>query len=118
VKGEPVAIGYLERFVADWAMAHPGQLATEKPAPPASGNRVAVVGCGPAGLTAAGELIRLGHEVIIFEALHDTGGVLRYGIPEFRLPKHIIDEVARLMCSSSHRVQRHHRQGVDSAATA
>jgi NADPH-dependent glutamate synthase beta subunit-like oxidoreductase len=61
---------------------------------------VAVVGCGPAGLTAAGELARLGHEVVIFEALHDTGGVLRYGIPEFRLPKRIIDsEVARLVRS-------------------
>lgn len=96
-KGEPVAIGYLERFVADWAMANPGQL--RAPAlPPASGKSVAVVGCGPAGLTAAGELARKGHRVIIFEALHDTGGVLRYGIPEFRLPKSIIDvEVARLL---------------------
>ncbi|HXV20719.1 MAG TPA: NADPH-dependent glutamate synthase [Desulfuromonadales bacterium] len=100
VKGEPVAIGYLERFVADWAMAHHGRLATDEPAPPTTGKRVAVVGCGPAGLTAAGELTRLGHEVIIFEALHDTGGVLRYGIPEFRLPKRIIDsEVARLVRS-------------------
>jgi glutamate synthase (NADPH) small chain len=99
-KGEPVAIGYLERFVADWAMANPGQLASEELALPASGKRVAVVGCGPAGLTAAGDLVRHGHEVIIFEALHDTGGVLRYGIPEFRLPKRIIDsEVARLVRS-------------------
>jgi glutamate synthase (NADPH/NADH) small chain len=99
-KGEPVAIGYLERFVADWAIAHPGRLTTENPTPPETGKRVAVVGCGPAGLTAAGELARLGHEVIIFEALHDTGGVLRYGIPEFRLPKRIIDsEVARLVRS-------------------
>ncbi|HEY5973877.1 MAG TPA: NADPH-dependent glutamate synthase, partial [Geobacteraceae bacterium] len=96
VKGEPVAIGYLERFVADWAMANSGELAA--PArPAASGKRVAVVGAGPAGLTAAGELARGGHEVTVFEALHDTGGVLRYGIPEFRLPKEIIDrEVARL----------------------
>ncbi|HEY7746671.1 MAG TPA: NADPH-dependent glutamate synthase [Desulfuromonadales bacterium] len=100
VRGEPVAIGYLERFVADWAMAHSDRLVTEEPASQASGKRVAVVGCGPAGLTAAGELTRLGHEVIIFEALHDTGGVLRYGIPEFRLPKRIIDsEVARLVRS-------------------
>jgi glutamate synthase (NADPH/NADH) small chain len=99
-KGEPVAIGYLERFVADWAMAHPGRLAAENPTPSATGKRVAIVGCGPAGLTAAGELTRRGHEVIIFEALHDTGGVLRYGIPEFRLPKRIIDsEVARLVRS-------------------
>ncbi|BCR04457.1 glutamate synthase (NADPH), homotetrameric [Desulfuromonas versatilis] len=96
-KGQPVAIGYLERFVADWAMAHPERLAA--PAlPAATGKSVAVVGCGPAGLTAAGELARKGHAVTIFEALHDTGGVLRYGIPEFRLPKTIIDvEVARLV---------------------
>lgn len=95
-KGAPVAIGYLERFVADWAMANPEQIAAAaRPQP--SGKQVAVVGCGPAGLTAAGELARKGHAVTIFEALHDTGGVLRYGIPEFRLPKSIIDvEVARL----------------------
>ena len=96
IKGESVAIGYLERYVADWAMLHPDQLLHEK-APAASGKSVAVVGCGPAGLTAAGELARQGHKVTIFEALHDTGGVLRYGIPEFRLPKEIIDrEVAVL----------------------
>ena len=97
VKGEAVAIGYLERFVADWAMAHPLEL-TRNALPAATGKQVAVVGCGPAGLTAAGELARKGHHVTIFEALHDTGGVLRYGIPEFRLPKDIIDvEVARLL---------------------
>ncbi len=96
VKGESVAIGYLERYVADWAMRHPDLLLTEA-APAATGKSVAVVGCGPAGLTAAGELARKGHKVTIFEALHDTGGVLRYGIPEFRLPKEIIDrEVAVL----------------------
>lgn len=96
IKGESVAIGYLERFVADWAMENAAQLATET-LPPATGKKVAVVGCGPAGLTAAGELARAGHGVVIFEALHDTGGVLRYGIPEFRLPKTIIDvEVDRL----------------------
>jgi len=95
-RGESVAIGNLERFVADWAMAHADTL-PEPPRPPASGKEVAVVGCGPAGLTAAGELARKGHAVTIFEALHDTGGVLRYGIPEFRLPKEIIDvEVSRL----------------------
>ncbi len=97
VKGEPVAIGYLERFVADWAVAHPEKLA-EAALPVPSGKSVAIVGCGPAGLTAAGELARKGHAVTIFEALHDTGGVLRYGIPEFRLPKTIIDvEVSRLV---------------------
>ena len=97
VKGEAVAIGYLERFVADWAMANREKLAKTS-LPAATGKKVAVVGCGPAGLTAAGELARSGHGVTIFEALHDTGGVLRYGIPEFRLPKEIIDvEVSRLV---------------------
>jgi len=86
VKGESVAIGYLERFVADWAMTNAAELPHEQ-VPSASGKRVAVIGCGPAGLTAAGELARQGHGVTIFEALHDTGGVLRYGIPEFRLPR-------------------------------
>jgi glutamate synthase (NADPH/NADH) small chain len=96
LKGEPVAIGYLERFVADWAMTNAAEL-TKAPLPATTGKQVAVVGCGPAGLTAAGELARAGHGVTIFEALHDTGGVLRYGIPEFRLPKGIIDaEVSRL----------------------
>lgn len=96
VKGQSVAIGYLERFVADWAMSHADQLNPVVLAP-ASGKKVAVVGCGPCGLTAAGELAKAGHAVTIFEALHDTGGVLRYGIPQFRLPKEIIDiEVARL----------------------
>jgi len=96
IKGEPVAIGYLERFVADWAMEHADELPQEAAAA-GTGKKVAIVGCGPAGLTAAGQLARKGHEVVIFEALHDTGGVLRYGIPEFRLPKVIIDqEVKRL----------------------
>lgn len=86
-KGEPVAIGYLERFVADWARAHKQG---PQPKPQPSGYRVAVVGAGPAGLTAAGELARKGHDVTIFEALHEPGGVLLYGIPEFRLPKEIV----------------------------
>jgi glutamate synthase (NADPH/NADH) small chain len=87
-KGEPVAVGWLERFVADWAAENKDFVA---PAVAPTGRKVAVVGAGPGGLTVAGELARLGHGVDIFEALHDTGGVLRYGIPEFRLPKHIID---------------------------
>ncbi|HEX9078935.1 MAG TPA: NADPH-dependent glutamate synthase [Desulfuromonadaceae bacterium] len=96
-KGDPVAIGYLERFVADWAAAHDTELAKEPVAPP-TGKKVAIIGSGPAGLTAAGELARRGHKVTVFEALHDTGGVLRYGIPEFRLPNDIIDnEVERLL---------------------
>ena len=96
LKGKSVAIGYLERFVADWAREHADQLINDA-LPTCTGKKVAIVGCGPAGLTAAGELARAGHKVFIFEALHDTGGVLRYGIPEFRLPKNIIDaEVKRL----------------------
>jgi glutamate synthase (NADPH/NADH) small chain len=87
-KGQPVAIGWLERFVADWAAAH---LPKENPPETRTGFRVAVVGSGPGGLTTAGELARKGHKVHVFEALHDTGGVLRYGIPEFRLPKAIVD---------------------------
>lgn len=96
IKGKSVAIGYLERYVADWAMMNQDSLLEEK-SPAATGKSVVIVGSGPAGLTAAGELARLGHSVTVFEALHDTGGVLRYGIPEFRLPKEIIDrEVDRL----------------------
>jgi glutamate synthase (NADPH/NADH) small chain len=92
----PVAVGYLERFVADWAMENPEKVKTDSQAPP-TGKKVAIVGSGPAGLTMAGELARMGHSVTVFEALHETGGVLRYGIPEFRLPKRIVDlEVDRL----------------------
>jgi glutamate synthase (NADPH/NADH) small chain len=94
-KGLPVAIGYLERYVGDWARGHSGQQ-TLQVAPP-SGKKVAVVGSGPGGLTAAGELAKCGHDVTVFEALHKPGGVLVYGIPEFRLPKKIVqEEVSRL----------------------
>ena len=87
IKGEPVAIGRLERFVADWHREH----STEKPAMPVpNGHRVAVIGSGPSGLTAAGDLAKLGYKVTVYEALHTAGGVLVYGIPEFRLPKDIV----------------------------
>ena len=86
-KFEPVAIGRLERFVADWHNEH----STEAPAKPeANGHRVAVVGSGPSGLTCAGDLAKKGYAVTVFEALHTAGGVLVYGIPEFRLPKRIV----------------------------
>lgn len=88
-KGEPVAIGRLERFVADWHNANSCDL-PPKPAP--NGHRVAVVGSGPAGLTCAGDLARMGYDVTVFEALHLAGGVLVYGIPEFRLPKAIVQK--------------------------
>ena len=94
-KGTSVAIGYLERFVADWARGHNHAVPA---APQPTGHKAAIVGAGPAGLTAAGELARRGHAVTIFEALHEAGGVLLYGIPEFRLPKQIVrQEVQRLM---------------------
>ena len=84
----PVAIGYLERFVADWERDQP---LGKAPARPPRSDKVAVIGSGPAGLVCAGELARLGHPVTVFEGLHATGGVLRYGIPEFRLPKEVLD---------------------------
>lgn len=89
IKGEPVSIGKLERFAADWAREH-----NIKPDQPQekNGRKVAVIGAGPAGLTCAGDLAKLGYDVTIFEALHEPGGVLVYGIPEFRLPK---DEVVK-----------------------
>ena len=89
IKGEPVGIGRLERCVADWHREH-ATAAPEKPA--SNGHRVAVVGSGPSGLTCAGDLARKGYEVTVFEALHLAGGVLVYGIPEFRLPKAIVQK--------------------------
>lgn len=88
-KGEPVGIGRLERFVADYHMQH----ATAAPSPVAANHhKVAIIGSGPAGLTCAGELAKKGYEVTVFEALHKTGGVLVYGIPEFRLPKDLVQK--------------------------
>lgn len=89
IKGDPVGIGRLERFVADWHNEH-STAEAKKPEP--NGHKVAIIGAGPAGLTCAGDLARLGYEVTVFEALHLAGGVLVYGIPEFRLPKAIVQK--------------------------
>ena len=94
IKGEPVAIGRLERFVADWYRENVNEMPEKVPS---NGKKVAVVGSGPAGLTASAELAKKGYEVTMFEALHTAGGVLVYGIPEFRLPKAIVaNEVKKL----------------------
>lgn len=89
IKGEPVAIGRLERFVADWHNAQP-ETPVEKPE--SNGHKVAVIGSGPSGLACAGDLAKKGYDVTVFEALHVAGGVLSYGIPEFRLPKSIVQK--------------------------
>ncbi len=99
IKGESVAIGQLERYVGDWKIAHPEGVAPERK--PLTGKKVAVIGSGPSGLACAGDLAREGHQVTIFEALHKAGGVLVYGIPEFRLPKerivaHEVEAVKKL----------------------
>ena len=94
-KGSPVAIGNLERFLADWERSHGDGSLPEKLAP--TGKRVAVVGSGPSGLTVAGDLVLKGHSVTIFEAFHKPGGVLIYGIPEFRLPKAIVESEVKTL---------------------
>lgn len=86
--GEPVAVGRLERFTADWHKEHRGNKEVHKPE--SNGHKVAIIGAGPAGLTCAGDLVNKGYEVTVFEGLHKEGGVLVYGIPEFRLPKDIV----------------------------
>ena len=98
IKGESVSIGKLERFVADWAREN--NVEPEKPTEK-KGKKVAVIGSGPSGLTCAGDLAKMGYDVTIFEALHEAGGVLVYGIPEFRLPKstvvaHEVENVKKL----------------------
>jgi glutamate synthase (NADPH/NADH) small chain len=95
----PIAIGRLERYVADWEMQNQAAMPAGAPLPPLTGKKVAVIGSGPAGLTAAAELARLGHAVTIFEALHVGGGVLMYGIPEFRLPKEIVQKEIKFVKS-------------------
>jgi glutamate synthase (NADPH) small chain len=94
-KGESLGIGYLERFVADYEQQHMDRSLIRR-APP-TGKKVAIVGSGPSGLTAAGDLVQKGHQVHVFEALHEVGGVLVYGIPEFRLPKKIIRQQVEYM---------------------
>ena len=89
-KGAPIAIGRLERYVADWERTEGSASKSPNPSIEPSGKKVAVVGAGPAGLTAAADLAKFGHQVTLFEALHVAGGVLMYGIPEFRLPKEIV----------------------------
>lgn len=96
-RGAPVAIGRLERYVADWERAQERCIRCETLPP--TGKKVAVVGSGPAGLTCAADLARMGHQVSIFEALHKAGGVLVYGIPEFRLPKSIVESEVNYVCS-------------------
>ena len=102
-KGGQIAIGRLERYVADWERQHMG-VSPATPAPP-SGRKVAVVGSGPAGLTTAADLAKMGHAVTIFEALHVAGGVLMYGIPEFRLPKDIVQNEVNYVASLGVEIQ-------------
>ncbi|MBQ9705886.1 MAG: bifunctional dihydroorotate dehydrogenase B NAD binding subunit/NADPH-dependent glutamate synthase [Paludibacteraceae bacterium] len=104
---EPVAIGYLERFAADTALAREASAPKAQPAGEATAaegrRRIAVVGSGPAGLTFAGDMVRYGYDVTVFEALHEIGGVLKYGIPEYRLPNRIVDqEIAALEAAGVH----------------
>lgn len=102
-KGESVAIGRLERFVADYVMNHT-DITIEKAGP--NGIKVAVVGAGPAGLTCAGELAKMGYEVTLFEALHEVGGVLVYGIPEFRLPKELVAKEVQKIVDLGVRIEK------------
>lgn len=95
MKKKAVAIGYLERFAADWAREH--QAVEEPIIAPSTGKKVAVVGSGPAGLSFAGDMAKFGYEVIVFEALHEIGGVLKYGIPEYRLPNYVVDAEIELL---------------------
>lgn len=103
-KGEPIGIGNLERFAADWEREH--NVIELPPIKPLNGRKVAVIGSGPAGLTVAGELIKEGFEVVVFEALHQPGGVLVYGIPEFRLPKEIVKKEIEYLQQMGVRIEK------------
>jgi glutamate synthase (NADPH/NADH) small chain len=107
-KGGPIAIGRLERYVADWERAHPEIREQQKGQTSFNGKRVAIVGSGPAGLTSAADLAKLGYSVVIFEALHVAGGVLMYGIPEFRLPKVIVQGEAGYVKSLGVEIKLNH----------
>ncbi len=96
IKGEPVGIGRIERFIADWHNEHSEELPEKAES---NGHKVAIIGSGPSGLTCAGDLAKKGYEVTIFEALHTAGGVLVYGIPEFRLPKAIVKKEIDTLCA-------------------
>jgi glutamate synthase (NADPH/NADH) small chain len=111
-KGQPVAIGRLERFVADYEFKQGDVRIPSRPSP--TGKKVAVVGAGPAGLSAAGDLAKMGHEVTVFEALHKTGGVLVYGIPEFRLPKWIVQRESEYVAKLGVEIQVSHIVGKSS----
>ncbi|MFC1902809.1 NADPH-dependent glutamate synthase [Chloroflexota bacterium] len=104
-KEAPIAIGRLERYVADWERANMGSSSTSVVLPPPTGKKVAVVGSGPAGLVAAADLAKLEHSVTLFEALHVAGGVLMYGIPEFRLPKEIVQAEVNYVASLGVKVE-------------
>ena len=106
-KGDPVGIGRLERFVADWHNAHAAEAAAK---PASNGHKVAVVGSGPSGLTCAGDLAKKGYDVTVFEALHLAGGVLVYGIPEFRLPKTIVQKEVDGLKAMGVKVETEHRR--------
>ena len=102
IKGESVAIGRLERFAADWAINN-AKRDYEKV--PSNGKKVAVIGSGPAGLACAGDLVKLGYEITIFEAFHLAGGVLVYGIPEFRLPKSLVQKEIDVLLEQGVKIQ-------------
>ena len=110
-KDAPIAIGRLERFVADWELENMQSASLPSLRPEPSGKRVAVVGSGPAGLTVAADLAKLGHSVTIFEALHVAGGVLMYGIPEFRLPKEIVRHEIDYVSSLGVKIELKHCSG-------